>query len=564
MLDSVVFKTKKFFREHKYLSFAYKKLVDIYYLYKIKYPRSYKNWIKKSESFSYLSETVDVENTFFVLIDCNNYQLNEEQLLANQLASIAKQNYSNKKIVIINNEALNIDYPDIEMECFSNAQELEIRDGAWVLPLHKDVVLSQHCLAELNYFIECSKTKGVNFDVVYSDIDSVDDKGRRKNPFFFPDWNPDFFLVNNYFSKGFAIKWHANWKEQHIDSEEICYRRILNSLSTPWHNVNVGHCAAILFHNLGAQPHLSKDMINLAENTLAIEADVKESAHVKFNWPLLDSPKVTLIVPTRNGYDILKNAIDSIVEKTLYPNFDILIINNQSDCQKTIAFMEELSARDNISILDYDFEFNYSAINNYAVKQAKGDLIAFVNNDIEVISGNWLSEMVMHAVRPDIGCVGAKLLYPNETIQHAGVVIGLWGGAGHSHKMYSRHSNGYMDRLQLVQNYSAVTAACLVMEKKLFNDVGGFDEELFPVAFNDVDLCLKVQALGLRNLWTPYALLYHHESISRGDDVTPEKAKRAEMEINNLRLKWKTESHFDPAYNPNLSLTSEDFSLSRL
>jgi GT2 family glycosyltransferase len=183
-----------------------------------------------------------------------------------------------------------------------------------------------------------------------------------------------------------------------------------------------------------------------------------------------------------------------------------------------------------------------------------------MNNDIELLHKDWLKEMVIQVMREDIGCVGAKLYYPNMTIQHAGVIVGLWGGAGHSHKHFKQTDNGYMNRLNVVQNYSAVTAACMAVRKQVFNEVEGFNEESLTVAFNDVDLCLKIQAMGYRNLWTPYAEMIHHESSSRGSDDTPEKKAREAKEIAYMQSTWHLDSEIDPAYSPWLTAQKEDFS----
>ena len=211
----------------------------------------------------------------------------------------------------------------------------------------------------------------------------------------------------------------------------------------------------------------------------------------------------------------------------------------------------------------YDLPFNYSAINNYAVDHENGEILGLSNNDVEVISNNWLTEMVSHALRANIGCVGAKLYYANNTLQHAGVIVGMHGCAGHSHKFYKRASLGYFERLIHVQNYSAVTAACLLIRKEVFKQVAGFDEQNLTIAFNDIDLCLKVKNLNLHNLWTPHAELYHHESISRGVDTKPEQIERANKEIEYMHNAWNTQNFNDPAYNINLSVACEDFSITR-
>ena len=212
-------------------------------------------------------------------------------------------------------------------------------------------------------------------------------------------------------------------------------------------------------------------------------------------------------------------------------------------------------------MLHFPGEFNYSKINNWAVERSRGELIGLINNDIEVISSEWLTEMISHALRPDIGAVGAKLLYMDDSIQHAGVILGIGGVAGHSHKYYTIADQGYFSRLKLVQNYSAVTAACMVLRKELFQILGGLDEHNLKIAFNDVDFCIKIRELGYRNLWTPFALLYHHESISRGVENTPEKQARFMSESKFMKEKWGDKLKVDPLYNLNLTLIHEDFSL---
>jgi len=283
-------------------------------------------------------------------------------------------------------------------------------------------------------------------------------------------------------------------------------------------------------------------------------------------YPIPDPPpKVSIIIPTKDKINLLKNCVMSILkktEKTDYPNYEILIIDNASTEEETFKFYDYLKKDfNNIRILEYNKPFNFSAICNFGVKNAKGELVLLLNNDTEVINREWLTEMVMHAIRPEIGCVGAKLYYPDGTIQHAGVILGLGGVAGHSHKHFPKDHPGYMKRLMIVQNVSAVTGACLMVKKDIYEEVGGMDEENLKVAFNDVDFCLKVREAGYRNLWTPYAELYHHESKSRGYEDTPEKIERFRREIEYMKKKWGKKLLKDPYYNPNLTLDREDFSI---
>ncbi len=258
-----------------------------------------------------------------------------------------------------------------------------------------------------------------------------------------------------------------------------------------------------------------------------------------------DCPLVSLIIPTRDGYDILKACLDSILAKTTYTNYEILIVNNQSSCPKTLElFSAIVTVYENIRVIDYDAEFNYSAINNYAVELAAGTIIGFVNNDIEVISPDWLTEMVSHTLREDIGCVGAMHFYPDDSIQHAGVIVGLDGVAGHAFRFEDKSSNeDYFNYLSSIRNPDAVTAATLLIRKELFQRVGGFDAKHLAVAFNDVDLCLKVNALGYRCVWTPYAELYHHESKTRKLTPSAEATKREMYEHAVMKQRWGTDTY---------------------
>ena len=274
-------------------------------------------------------------------------------------------------------------------------------------------------------------------------------------------------------------------------------------------------------------------------------------------------PLVSLIIPTRNGLHLVRRCVKSILKKTTYQNYEILIVDNGSDDPATLQYFKELQSESRVRVLRNDRFFNYSALVNTAVKLARGELVGLINNDIEVISPDWLSEMVSHALRPQVGAVGAKLLYLNETLQHAGVVLGLGLArvGGHPYYTMPRSHNGYFGRATLIQSFSAVTGACLVIRKEIFGEVGGFNEKL-RVAFNDIDFCLRVRESGYRNIWTPYAELYHHESATRGFEDTGEKQARFSKEVEYMKQRWGGLLLNDPAYSPNLSLLpKEDFHL---
>lgn len=273
-------------------------------------------------------------------------------------------------------------------------------------------------------------------------------------------------------------------------------------------------------------------------------------------------PLVSIIIPTRDAVDLLKLGISSVLEKTIYPNYEIMIIDNRSEKSETLRFFRKITeAHANVRVLAYDEAFNFSAINNFAVSHAHGSVLVLLNNDIEVISPDWLDEMVAHAMRPEVGCVGAKLFYPGGSVQHGGVILGIGGVAGHAHKYFPQDADGYFSRLKVQQNLTAVTAACLAVRKEVYLQVEGLEEENLRVAFNDVDFCLRVRAAGYLNVFTPFARLHHHESISRGLDNTPEKMERFNREVVYMRSRWGPLLDADPYYSPNLTLHTEDFAL---
>ncbi len=270
---------------------------------------------------------------------------------------------------------------------------------------------------------------------------------------------------------------------------------------------------------------------------------------------------VNLIIPVRNGYELLRSCIDGILQRTRYSNIELVIMDNDSDDPKIIEYFEELGVNPKIRVLRFTGPFNYSAINNEGVRNSSGQIIGLLNNDIDVISPDWLREMVSHALRPETGAVGCKLIYEDGRIQHAGVILGFGGVAAHAHWFFNRDDSGYLSRLQLTQNYSAVTAACMLMRRSVFDEVGGFDEKNLKIAFNDVDLCLRVRKSGYLIVWTPYAELYHLESASRGNEDTPEKQLRFLSEVNYMKSKWGRTLIEDPYYSPNLTLDKTSFSL---
>lgn len=283
----------------------------------------------------------------------------------------------------------------------------------------------------------------------------------------------------------------------------------------------------------------------------------------KIRYQIIGSPRISIVIPNKDHVEDLKRCIHSIEEKSTYDNYEIIVVENNSETKEIKDYYELLKDDPRVKVVTYTGSFNYSAINNFGVKETTGEYILLLNNDTQVITVNWMEEMLMYAQREDVGAVGAKLYYGDKTIQHAGVVIGLGAHrtAGHTHYKQHRENLGYMGRLCYAQDVTAVTGACLLVKKSLFEKVGGLDES-FAISLNDVDFCLKLRKLGLLNVFTPFAELYHFESISRGLDDQGEKAERYNRESAHFRDKWKKElEQGDPYYNPNFSLDRSDFSL---
>jgi GT2 family glycosyltransferase len=296
----------------------------------------------------------------------------------------------------------------------------------------------------------------------------------------------------------------------------------------------------------------------LHENPLA-RVEHLDHGHFRVHWPLPEpAPRVSLVVPTRDRPELLRSCVESLLARTDYPDFELLLVDNGSRDPQALALLDAFAARAGVRVLRDESPFNYSALNNRAAAMATGSVLALVNNDIEVIDAGWLREMVAQALRPGVGAVGAMLLYPDGRIQHAGVVLGLGGIANHAYVGEPADVGGHGGRARVVQSVSAVTAACLVVRRDLYLAVGGLDEQL-AVAFNDIDFCLRLREAGHRNVWTPFARLYHHESATRGSDADGARRERFLGEIALMRERWGALLERDPAYNPNLSLVGRGF-----
>lgn len=452
---------------------------------------------------------------------------------------------------------------------------LALVTGEWLVLLDHDDELAPDALfrvvERLNQY--------PNAGVIYSDEDKINENGVRSQPYFKPDWNYDLFLSHNLISHlgayrtslvrdvgGFRLGLEGSQDYdlalRVIEKLEASQIHHLPYLLYHWRTLEESTASgaeAKPYAYINARRAISE---HLARRGVAGEVlpspDYAPFNRVVYHLPATP-PRVSIIIPTRNGLSFLSKCIASL-EKTDYPDYEVLIVDNGSDDEAALAYLQNLAQRPGYQILRDATPFNFAALNNKAAAQASGDVFCLLNNDTEVIHADWLREMVSIALQPCVGAVGARLWYGDYTLQHAGVLLGMGGVAGHAHHGLARGQFGYLGRAILAQSLSAVTAACLVIRKDRFNAIGGMNEAL-AVAFNDVDFCLRLCAAGYRNVWTPFAELFHYESKTRGYEDSPQKRERFGIEATYMMSQWGDLLSNDPAYNPNLSLAQEGYGL---
>lgn len=456
----------------------------------------------------------------------------------------------------------------------SSNSALALAQGEFVALLDHDDELHREALFEVAMALQ----RDPSLKIIFSDEDKIDQNGLRFDPYFKADWNPDLFLSHNCISHlgvydtglvhevgGFRKGYEGS---QDWDLALRCVEKVRPE--------QIGHVARVLYHwraipGSTALAPQEKDyaheagLRSIGEHLARVgstgrvceKPGYRGNYRVKYELPSA-GPLVSVIIPTRDGLHHLSRCVESIESATTYKNYELVIVDNQSEDPATLEYLAELEARGRARVLRYDAPFNYSAINNLAASEARGEVFLLLNNDVEVISPDWMEELVGQALRPEVGAVGAMLYYPNDTIQHAGVIVGVHGAAAHPYSGKPRGWSGQMNRAKLQQNLSAVTAACLAVTKEKWVMANGLDET-FRVAYNDVDFCLRLRALGLWNVWTPYAELYHHESATRGSDMRPERISEFEAERSLLVSRWSGTMAGDPAYNPNLTDSEELF-----
>jgi len=471
------------------------------------------------------------------------------------------------KLGYIDKEGINI------IENSNNA--ISMVSGDYIVFMDCDDEISPNCLLELAKVVE----NNPNVDFIYSDFDKMDERGRRFDPSFWPDWSPHTLTSQMYTT--------------HI----TCYRKdVVNKLGNlvegtegaqDWDLVlryvteyegrwNVVHIPKILYHwrvtpgstalaNSGSKDWAYENQKKVLERYLerrglkgkVLEGPFQGSWRVKFD--IIGNPKVSIVIPTKDKVDYLKRAIDSIKEHTRYGNYEVVVVNNRSKEEETKEYFKEIKKEGNIRVIDFNEPFHFGKLYNWASKEVDGEYMLLLNNDVKVLNDGWLESMLEWVQLPEVGSVGAKLYYGDGKIQHAGVIVGAGGAAAHSHRLMDGKTFGYNGAVVNVRNYLALTGACLLVNRKDFIDMGGFDIQFDP-AYQDVDFGIRLYERGLYNVYTPYAELVHYESVSRFED---EGLERDEVNAQKLRKKWPQYIEYmggrDPFYNDNLSYAHEDF-----
>ena len=449
---------------------------------------------------------------------------------------------------------------------------IEMASGDYLALFDHDDLLSPNALFEVASAIEKEKA-----DVVYTDEDKVtSDLKEHFQPHFKPDFNPDLLCANNYICHLFVVKRSLALK---LGGQDPAYdgAQDYDFIFRCTENAEkIVHVAKILYHwrvhQASTADNPSSKLYAFDAGKRAIEAHLArigakaEVSHTKdlgfyrVKYQVQGNPLVSIVIPNKDEKETLKKCLESIWKKTSYSNYEIILVENNSMTQEIRDYYKELDGKERVRVVYWDKEFNYSAINNFGISHAKGEYILCLNNDITVISPDWMEELLANCQRPEVGIVGARLYYPDNTIQHAGIVLGMGGCAGSLFVGLARSRGGYLHKAALQQDLSAVTAACFMVKKEVFEKAGGFEEKL-AVAFNDVDFCLKVRHAGYLVVYDPYAELYHHESKTRGYENTEAKKRRFQEEIEYMRCHWMPDILRDPYYNENLSLKASDYSL---
>lgn len=438
------------------------------------------------------------------------------------------------------------------------------------------VLLTQDTILPVGFFQKLTDFMRENpaTDLLYFDEDLLTEEGKYHSPKFKPDFSPEYLAADNYIGPNFCLSTRIGadlgWFSS-LDFRSGAYHFLLRAMDR---NPSATRLPGLLIHRpeqalayftRKEAAEIQARSVHFLEKGIYLNPGLIPGSSEVLQ-PLAGQPLVSIIIPFKDQKALLEQCLASVFNKTRYTNFELLLISNNSQEPETYEYLEALAQKHpEVRWFRRDHPFNFSQLNNWAASQAKGELLLLLNNDVEVITSGWLQKMTSYFAGERVGALGVKLLYPDHTVQHAGIVTGIGGIAGHAQKHYPDHYGGYNGRINKVQNVSACTAACLMVRKSVYQAVDGMDEDKLPVAFNDVDLCLKVHTAGYRIVYTPFVKLFHHESISRGAEDTPAKRKRAKREIRFFRKKWwNFIKAGDPYYHPDLSKRLGDFEDFRL
>lgn len=494
------------------------------------------------------------------------------------ICSVLNQSYLRWELYITSSEGGDIPTPtDPRIQFLSEpfvsraramAYVLEITDAPYVVPLAFNFTLTPGALGAYAQAIAVwpPSSKPVLF---YADQDEHDLRGRRCNPWLKPAWDEDLFLAQDYVSAVCAIP-TATARRAAIDRDgpdAIAVYALVAELALGLEGLPVEHVPFIAVTTpgdawRGASAARCELVAAIVKERAATRVSAGPFGTLVLQRPLLDPPPlVSVIVPTRDRVDLLATCVDGVLNHTDYPHIELIIADNGSVDSETLDYFQQCARDPRVKIARWPYPYNFSAINNHAAAMATGPYLCLLNNDTEVIDPTWLRELMAHAVRPEVGAVGARLLYPDRTIQHAGVVIGLGNAAGHAHRGLAEGQPGYFAQALVTRGATAVTAACLVVAKDKFNAVGGLDETELAIAYNDIDLCLKLRKAGWRNIYAPQAVMIHHESKSRGLDFAPEHLARYTRELGVFQERWGTKGFRDPMHHPALDPAHEEYRL---
>lgn len=484
-----------------------------------------------------------------------------------QMAEVLQRYVQMDQRIHVKNLNKNLGIAENTNEAFSMAS------GTFVGLLDHDDLLAPQALYRMMERLEEKE-----IDVFYTDEDKVTtDLAEHFQPHFKPDFNLDLLRSNNYITHFFVARTElvrnvGGFRQEYDGAQD--YDFIFRCVEQAG---EICHIPEILYHWRTHKESTSDNPVSkmyafeagkrAIEGNLercgvqAVVSHTKDLGFYQVGYPVQGSPLVSVLIPNKDQKESLKKCLDSVFEKTTYSNYEIIIIENNSTESETFEYYRELQKRSNVKVITWKEGFNYSAINNFGEKEASGDYLLFLNNDVEVINPRWMEEMLGNCQRPEVGITGAKLYYPDDTIQHAGTIIGIGGIAGHAFLNMPRSRTGYLHKASIQMNLSAVTAACMMMKRSVFEQIGGFEEKL-TVAFNDVDLCLRTVQAGYLVVYNPKVELYHYESKSRGSEDNEEKVRRFQREIEFMRSRWITIlKEGDPNYNKNLTLSKWNYSL---